>query len=113
MVKLLVLIDYILFDVKLKLLMRLNNEFSDFESDLETEDMDDLQDSDEWNKFDMAIRELTLPCGYRVVDGSMVNRHDVTMNEKRNPCKLMLCPLAFQTEDNDGSGTKSSKNVSR
>lgn len=73
----------------------------DFESDSEPEELEDLRDRKDWDRFDVVNREFASipPCGYKMKDGNMVTKHDVTINGRRNACKLLSFPPEFQTGD--------------
>lgn len=85
----------------------------DFDSDTDEEDLDDLRDRKDWDRFDTVNREFAVipPCGYLVKDGNMVTKHDVINNARRNACKMMSFPPDFQTGDGAGFDLKLSNKV--
>lgn len=85
----------------------------DFDSDSEEEDMEDLKDKKDWDRFDTVNREISSipPCGYRMKDGNMVTKHDVTNSARKNACKMMSFPPEFQTGDGAGFDLKLSNKV--
>lgn len=87
--------------------------FVDFDSESEPEELEDLRDRKDWDRFDGVNREFASipPCGYRMKDGNMVTKHDVTINGRRNACKLLSFPPEFQTGDGAGFDLKLSNKV--
>lgn len=85
----------------------------DFDSDPDEDDLEDLRDKKDWDRFDTVNREIASipPCGYRMKNGSMVTKHDVTNNARRNACKMMSFPPEFQTGDGAGFDLKLSNKV--
>lgn len=86
----------------------------DFDSDSEEEDLEDLgYKKKDWDVFDSVNREFASipPCGYRMKDGNIVTKHDVTNNARRNACKMMSFPPEFQTGDGAGFDLKLSNKV--
>lgn len=85
----------------------------DFDSDPDEEDLEDLRDRKDWDRFDTVNREFAAipPCGYRMKDGNMITKHDVTNNARRNACKMMSFPPEFQTGDGAGFDLKLSNQV--
>lgn len=85
----------------------------DFDSESEEEELVDPKDRKDWDRFDTVNREFTSipPCGYRMKDGKMVTKHDVTMNGRRNACKMLSFPPEFQTGDGAGFDLKLSNKV--
>lgn len=85
----------------------------DRDSDGEEEDLEDLRDRRDWDRFDTVNREFAAipPCGYLVKDGNIVTKHDVINNARRNACKMMSFPPEFQTGDGAGFDLKLSNKV--
>ncbi|EFA07752.1 serine/threonine-protein kinase RIO3 [Tribolium castaneum] len=85
----------------------------DFESDSEEEEIVDIRDRRDWDRFDTLQRQFDSipPCGYKMQNGSMVTKHDVTMNGRKNACKLLSFPPDFQTGDGENFDLKLSNKV--
>lgn len=83
------------------------------DSDPDEEDLEDLRDRKDWDRFDTVNREMAAipPCGYRMKDGNMVTKHDVTNSARKNACKMMSFPPEFQTGDGAGFDLKLSNQV--
>ncbi|KAL3274349.1 hypothetical protein HHI36_015747 [Cryptolaemus montrouzieri] len=79
----------------------------------EEEEIEDIRDKKDWDRFDKMERELgSMPtCGYKVVDGNIVTKHDTTMNGRKNACKLLSFPPGFQTGDGENFDLKISNKV--
>lgn len=86
---------------------------SDFQSDSEEEELEDIADKKDWDRFDYVLREFAAipPCGYKKVDGSMVTKHDGAMSARKNACKLMSFPPEFETGDGAGFDLQLSNKV--
>lgn len=90
---------------------RLAPTIADFESESEEEEYDDVEnDSD---RFDTALKEFGKlpPCGYKMSNGNIITKHDVTMNNIKNGCKLMSFPPEFETGDGAAYDLKLSNKV--
>jgi RIO kinase 3 len=85
----------------------------DFESDSEEEEVVDVCDRRDWDRFDTLQRQLDSipPCGYKMQNGSVVTKHDVTMSGRKNACKLLSFPPDFQTGDGENFDLKLSNKV--
>lgn len=86
----------------------------DFESDSEEEEITDIRDRKDWDRFDPLKKELaSIPaCGYRMrEDGKMITKHDIVMNGRKNACKLLSFPPEFQTGDGETFDLKLSNKV--
>ncbi|KAJ8965126.1 hypothetical protein NQ314_004351 [Rhamnusium bicolor] len=86
----------------------------DFESESEEDEIVDIRDRKDWDRFDVLKREIASipPCGYKVQkDGKMVTKHDVTMSGRKNACKLLSFPPEFHTGDGEKFDLKLSNKV--
>lgn len=86
----------------------------DFDSESEEDELIDIRDRKDWDRFDKVNREFDNipPCGYKVdSSGAMVTKHDVTMSGRRNACKLMSFPPDFETGDGAGFDLQISNKV--
>ncbi|CAH0563539.1 unnamed protein product [Brassicogethes aeneus] len=86
----------------------------DFESDSEEEEITDILDRKDWDRFDDVLRKYNdIPkTGYKVnPDGSIVTKHDVDMNGRKNACKLLAFPPEFCTGDGEDFDLKISNKV--
>lgn len=74
----------------------------EYDSDSEDEDVDDKHR--EWDSFVSAEKAFkAIPkCGYKKEGDGMVTKHDMTMNGRRNACRVMEFPPGFQTGDGGG-----------
>ncbi|XP_018568166.1 serine/threonine-protein kinase RIO3 [Anoplophora glabripennis] len=89
----------------------LNN---DFESESEEEEITDIRDRKDWDRFDPLEKEIaSIPaCGYKMQkDGKMITKHDIVMNGRKNACKLLSFPPEFQTGDGEMFDLKLSNKV--
>ena len=86
---------------------------ADFESESEEDEIPDIRDRRDWDRFDTLKRQVDSipPCGYKMENGSMVTKHDVTMNGRKNACKLLSFPPDFQTGDGENFDLKLSNKV--
>lgn len=86
---------------------------SDFESESEEDELEDIIDRKDWDRFDNVLRDFaSIPsCGFAIKDGSIVTKHDGTMSSRRNACKLMSFPPDFETGDGAGFDLKLSNKV--
>lgn len=73
----------------------------------------DVRDRRDWDRFDTLKRQFDSipPCGYKMENGSMVTKHDVTMSGRKNACKLLSFPPNFQTGDGENFDLKLSNKV--
>jgi RIO kinase 3 len=73
----------------------------------------DVCDRRDWDRFDTLQRQLDSipPCGYKMQNGSVVTKHDVTMSGRKNACKLLSFPPDFQTGDGENFDLKLSNKV--
>ncbi|XP_023018725.1 serine/threonine-protein kinase RIO3 [Leptinotarsa decemlineata] len=86
----------------------------DFESDSEEEEIVDIRDRKDWDRYDSVQREFaSIPqCGYKMQqDGKMVTKHDGVMSGRRNACKLLSFPPEFHTGDGENIDLKISNKV--
>ncbi|KAK5641083.1 hypothetical protein RI129_009630 [Pyrocoelia pectoralis] len=85
----------------------------DFDSDSEEYEYEDIMDRKDWDRFDTMQRELqTIPqCGYIMKDGKIVTKHDITLNSRKNACKLLSFPPEFHTGDGAGFDLQLSNKV--
>ncbi|KAI4456058.1 serine/threonine-protein kinase rio1 [Holotrichia oblita] len=85
----------------------------DFDSESEPEELEDIRDKKDWDRFDTVMREFhSIPaCGYKKENGSMVTKHDVNMSARKNVCKMMSFPPEFETGDGAGFDMKISNKV--
>lgn len=85
----------------------------DFESDSEEEEIIDINDRKDWDRFDELERTFTSfpPCGYKMYNGKMITKHDHDMCGKKNACKMLSFPPEFQTGDGEGFDMKLSNKV--
>ncbi|KAF2881245.1 hypothetical protein ILUMI_24925 [Ignelater luminosus] len=86
---------------------------SDFQSESEEEEVEDIRDRKDWDRFDTVQREFRTipPCGYIMKDGNMITKHDITLSGRRNACKFMSFPPEFHTGDGAGFDLKLSNKV--
>ncbi|KAJ8923334.1 hypothetical protein NQ315_001892 [Exocentrus adspersus] len=87
---------------------------ADFESESEEEEIIDIRDRKDWDRFDPLEKEIaSIPaCGYKMRnDGKMVTKHDIVMNARKNACKLLSFPPEFQTGDGELFDLKLSNKV--
>lgn len=87
--------------------------FLDFESESEEEEVEDIRDRRDWDRFDTLQREYKAipPCGYKMVNGRIITKHDVTLNGRKNACKMLSFPPDFQTGDGENFDMKISNKV--
>ncbi|GJQ73238.1 hypothetical protein Trydic_g13615 [Trypoxylus dichotomus] len=73
----------------------------DFDSESEPEELEDIRDKKDWDRFDTVMREFhSIPaCGYKNDNGNIVTKHDVNMSGRKNACKMMSFPPEFETGD--------------
>ncbi|XP_057666806.1 serine/threonine-protein kinase RIO3-like [Diorhabda carinulata] len=86
----------------------------DCSSDSEKEEIVDIRDRKDWDRFDAVKREFdSIPqCGYKIKsDGKMVTKHDGVMSGRKNACKLLSFPPEFQTGDGENFDLKLSNKV--
>lgn len=85
----------------------------DFDSESEPEELEDIRDKKDWDRFDTVMREFhSIPaCGYKKENGNMVTKHDVNMSGRKNVCKMMSFPPEFETGDGAGFDMKISNKV--
>ncbi|XP_050299178.1 serine/threonine-protein kinase RIO3 [Anthonomus grandis grandis] len=86
----------------------------DFESDLEEDEIEDILDRKDWDRFDALMRDIgSMPmCGYKVKqNGEMVTKHDLDNSGRKNACKLLSFPPEFQTGDGENFDLKLSNKV--
>ncbi|XP_069699762.1 serine/threonine-protein kinase RIO3 [Periplaneta americana] len=82
-----------------------------YDSDSEDEDVDDKHR--EWDSFvstEKAFKAMP-KCGYKKEGDAMVTKHDMTMNGRRNACRVMEFPPEFQTGDGGGFDMQLSNKV--
>lgn len=80
--------------------------------ELEDEELEDIVDRKDWDRFDSLERDFNVPqCGYKMLNGKMVSKHDVVMSGRKNACKLMSFPPTFQTGDGEDFDLKLSNKV--
>ncbi|XP_030751808.1 serine/threonine-protein kinase RIO3-like [Sitophilus oryzae] len=86
----------------------------DFESDSEPEEIEDIQDRKDWDRFDTLQKVIdSIPgCGYKVQqNGTLITKHDLVNNGRKNACKLLSFPPEFQTGDGETFDLKLSNKV--
>lgn len=86
----------------------------DFESDSEEEEIEDIRDRKDWDRFDALQKDLnSIPgCGYRVQkNGDLITKHDLVNSGRKNACKLLSFPPEFQTGDGENFDLKLSNKV--
>ncbi|CAG9859730.1 unnamed protein product [Phyllotreta striolata] len=86
----------------------------DFLSDSEDEEIVDIRDRKDWDRFDSLKKEFnSIPqCGYKTnKDGKMITKHDGVMSGRNNACKLLSFPPEFQTGDGETFDLKLSNKV--
>lgn len=73
----------------------------DFNSDSEEEDLEDICDRKDWDRFDAVLKQAKkIPaCGYGMQNGSMITKHDTVLSGRKNACKIMSFPPEIQTGD--------------
>lgn len=84
------------------------------ESESEDEELIDVVDRKDWDRFDHTKRMISaIPrCGYhKTDDGNMVTKHDLSLSAEKNACKLMSLPPEFHTGDAAGFDVKLSNKV--
>ncbi|CAG9773633.1 unnamed protein product [Ceutorhynchus assimilis] len=89
----------------------LNN---DFESDSEEEEIEDIRDRKDWDRFDSVLRDInSIPvCGYKVKEnGEVLTKHDLVNSARKNACKLLSFPPEFHTGDGENFDLKLSNKV--
>ncbi|KAJ8956660.1 hypothetical protein NQ318_014014 [Aromia moschata] len=65
----------------------------DFESDDEEEEIPDIRDRKNWDRFDVLKKEIaSIPyCGYRRQnDGNMITKHDVVLNGRKKRLQTLI-----------------------
>lgn len=77
---------------------------SDFDSDSEEEELEDICDRKDWDRFDMVLKQAKeIPaCGYGMQNGSMITIHDMALSGRKNACKIMSFPPGIRTGDGAG-----------
>ncbi|XP_076272887.1 serine/threonine-protein kinase RIO3 [Rhynchophorus ferrugineus] len=86
----------------------------DLESESEPEEIEDIRDRKDWDRFDMLKRDIdSIPvCGYKKQqNGSIITKHDLVNNGRKNACKLLSFPPEFQTGDGENFDLKLSNKV--
>ncbi|KAL1494337.1 hypothetical protein ABEB36_009952 [Hypothenemus hampei] len=86
----------------------------DFESDSEEDEIEDLMERKNWDRFDVLRKEkASIPLrGYKVqANGEVITKHDLVNNGRMNACKLLLFPPDFQTGDGEDFDLKLTNKV--
>jgi RIO kinase 3 len=86
---------------KSKVSVSLSNYMLSPSDDNEDSDSDDLMEPKAWDLFEK--NEKAFPAmsgrGYVRINNTVVTKHDVTMNQRRNACKVMDFPPCIETGD--------------
>lgn len=99
--------------VSFKNFMRANNSLV-YESESEEEEIEDIAERKDWDRFDSVNREFSSipPCGYKVTkDGNVITKHDGVISGRKNACKLLSFPPEFHTGDGENFDLKLSNKV--
>ncbi|XP_060521757.1 serine/threonine-protein kinase RIO3 [Cylas formicarius] len=86
---------------------------SDFESESEEDEVEDIMERKDWDRFDILQREVASipPCGYKVQENGILTKHDLVNSGRKNACKLLSFPPEFRTGDGEDFDLKLSNKV--